>query len=139
MSLHTYFLFQRKPVATGEIESPNGRAGLPNYRDPGSARMALEEAMQQSPLHNARTLSQPVKSALEQLLGRTLEDNEEVSVRAYLPHEAPSAEKQRARANELRRLLAESDEKTRTTSESEHEEILDEAIRSVRPGYRIVR
>ena len=67
--------------------------------------------MQQSPLHNARTLSQPVKSALEQLLGRTLEDNEEVSVRAYLPHEAPSAEKQRARANELRRLLAESDEK----------------------------
>jgi len=92
--------------------------------------------MQQSSLHNVSSLSPVVRSALEQLLGRTLGDNEAISVRAYQPREAPSVEQQRAIAGELRRYFARIDEKSENISESEQEEILDEAIRSVRPGYR---
>lgn len=92
--------------------------------------------MQQSSLHSARKLSPLVRSALEQLLGRALGDNEAISVRAYQPHEAPSLEQQRAIADELRQYFAKVDEKSKDISASEQEEILDEAIRTVRPGYR---
>ena len=92
--------------------------------------------MQQSSLHKVRTLSATVRSVLEQLLGRALSDNEAISVRAYQPHEAPSPEQQRAIAEELRQYFAKIDERTKDIPESEQEEIVDEAIRSVRPGYR---
>jgi hypothetical protein len=95
--------------------------------------------MEQSSLHSARRLSPLVRGALEQLLGRALSDNETISVRAYQPHEAPSLEQQRAIADELRQYFAKIDLKSRDIPESEQEEILDEAIRSVRPGYRPTR
>jgi len=95
--------------------------------------------MQQSSLHRAKKLPPPVRTALEQLLGRTLGDNEEISIRAYQPHEAPSVEQQKAVAEELRRLFARIDEKAKGISPGEQEEILDEAIRSVRPRYHSTR
>jgi hypothetical protein len=51
--------------------------------------------MQQSSVHAARKLSPPLRSALEQLLGRALSDDEAISIRAYQPHKAPSAEQKR--------------------------------------------
>jgi hypothetical protein len=95
--------------------------------------------MEQSSLHNARTLSPPVRSALKQLLGRALSDNEAIGVRAYQPHETPPPDRRRAVAGELRHYFAKIDEKTKDIPASELEEILDEAIRSVRPGYRSTR
>jgi hypothetical protein len=92
--------------------------------------------MQQSSLHSARTLSPPVRSALEQLLGRPLGDNEAISIRAYQPKEGPTAEQQREIAHKLRLYFARIDGKTRNVPNSEQEDILDEAIKSVRPGYR---
>ncbi len=58
------------------------------------------------------------------------DDNEAI----YQP-EAPSL-KQRAIAVELCHYFTRIDQKAKGISEGEHEEILDEAIRSVRPGYR---
>jgi hypothetical protein len=95
--------------------------------------------MQQSPLPNARTLPPPVRNALEQLLGRAISDDEAISVRAYQPHETPPPDRQRAVAGELRHYFAKVDEKTKDIPASELEEILDEAIRSVRPSYRSTR
>ena len=95
--------------------------------------------MQQSSLQSAKRLSLPVRRALEQILGRTLGDNEAISVRAYQPREAPSVEQQRAIAAQLRQYFATIGEKSKDIPESEQEEILDEAIRSVRPGYRSTR
>ena len=95
--------------------------------------------MEQSSFHSARRLSPPVRSALEQLLGRSLGDNGAISVRAYEPHEAPSKEQQRAIADELRQYFARIDSNTKDIPQNEREEILDEAIRSVRPGYRSTR
>ncbi len=92
--------------------------------------------MEQSSLHSARSLPEPVRNAIEQLLGRALGDNEEVSIRAYQPHEGPTVEQQRLIADDLRRFFQRTDEKANGLSLSEQEEVLDEAIRSVRPGYR---
>jgi len=92
--------------------------------------------MQQSSLYSARTFSSPVRIALEQLLGRSLSDDEAISVRVYQLHEAPPLEQQRAVADELRDYFGQIDEKTKDIPGSEKEEILDEAIHSVRPGYR---
>jgi hypothetical protein len=95
--------------------------------------------MQQSSLHSARKLPLPVRTALEQLLGRALNDNEAISVRAYQPHEAPAMEEQAAIAEELRHYFAGIDERATDIPDIEQEEILDEAIRSVRPGYKPIR
>jgi hypothetical protein len=76
---------------------------------------------------------------LEQLLGRPLNDNEAVSVRTYQPHEGPTPEEQDAAARELLHYFAGIDEKTKDIPESEQDEILDEAMRSVRPGYKPIR
>jgi hypothetical protein len=95
--------------------------------------------MQQSSVHSARRLSPPVRHALEQLLGRGLSDDEAIVVRAYQPREAPSPEQQQVVAGELRQYFARIDERVQQIPESEQEEILDEAIRSVRPDYRPIR
>ena len=89
--------------------------------------------MQQSSLHSAKTLSPPVKVALEQLLGRSLADNESISIRAYQPHEGLQPEQQLAIAAELRRYFERVDAKAPDISEAEAEEVIGEAIRSVRP------
>ena len=95
--------------------------------------------MQQSSLHTASTLDTPVRIVLEQLLGRALSDNEAISIRTYEPQEAPSAEQQRSVANDLRQYFAEVDARTEDISEREKAEAIDEAMRSVRPGYRSAR
>ena len=95
--------------------------------------------MEQSSLRSARTLPPPQRIALEQLLGRPLADDEAISVRAYQPHEAPTPEQQRTISNELRQYFAKIDEKTQNIPDNEQQEILDEAIRSVRPNYRSIR
>ena len=45
--------------------------------------------MQNVSIQRAEDLSQAVRSALESLLGRTLEADEEISIMAYRPHEVP--------------------------------------------------
>jgi hypothetical protein len=92
--------------------------------------------MQQSSLHSARGLSPAVRNAVEALLGRTLKDDEAVSVRAYQPHEASAAEHRRSAVRGLRQYFTNIDQKLKDVPEDELDEIVDEAIRSVRPGYR---
>lgn len=92
--------------------------------------------MQQTSLQVAKQLTPVVREAVEQLLGRTLRDDEEISVRAYEPHEAPSQAVQNSIAEELGRLLQEVDRKSDRIDPSDREELLDDAIRSVRPAYR---
>jgi len=76
---------------------------------------------------------------VEQLLGRALDDSEAISVRVYQPKEGPTVEQQSAIAEELRLYFARIDEKTKHLPNSEQEDILDEAIKSVRPGYQSTR
>jgi hypothetical protein len=66
----------------------------------------------------------------------SLSDNEATVHQAQQPHEAPPLEQRQAVADELRQLFASIDERARQISEDEQEDILNEAIRSVRPEYR---
>lgn len=74
------------------------------------------------------------REALELLLGRPLQQNEEVSIRSY-PHDLlPEDAARRRAAGDLASLLAQRSERTRDLSESELDRAADEAIRLVRSG-----
>ena len=86
-------------------------------------------------IHHAKDLSPEQKKVIERLLGRRLQENEAVSVRAIEP---PSVSDQRRLEiiEELKRYFAEVDANSRRMSAEEADEILTEAIRSTRPDYR---
>jgi hypothetical protein len=86
-------------------------------------------------IHKARDLSADQRVLIENLLGRQVTEDEAISVRAL---ELPtlSAERRREVANELRRYFAEVDANRKLASADEADEIMTEAIRSARPGYR---
>ena len=84
---------------------------------------------------NAKDLSPGQKAAIESLLGREIPDSEAVSIRAFEP--APvSPERKREIVAELKKYYAEVDASMNQVSEQEAEDIITEAMRSVRPGYR---
>jgi hypothetical protein len=84
---------------------------------------------------NATDLSPDQKAALETLLGRRVQDGEAVSVRTFEPA-AVSHQRKLEIANELKKYFAEVDASRKPGSDEDAEEIITEAMRSVRPGYR---
>ncbi len=87
-------------------------------------------------IHKVSELRPQTRAALEAELGRALLDDEKVSIMAFMPHEAPAREARQAAGRCLQEHLTRIDEKTKGVSEAEMEDALDEALRSVRPGYR---
>jgi hypothetical protein len=92
--------------------------------------------MQQSPLRNSRSLPPDVRVALESLLGRALKDNESISIRTFEAQEAPGEAVREAALAGLKRHFEHVDEQLKDVSHSEHEEAIEEALRSVRPDCR---
>jgi hypothetical protein len=86
-------------------------------------------------IRSAKDLSADQKTVIEGLLGRRVLEDEEISVRAIQPP-ILSAERRNELVAGLTRYFAEVDARRKPGSEEEAEEILSEAIRSVRPGYR---
>ncbi len=86
-------------------------------------------------IHNAKDLSPDQKKAIESLLGRRVLEDEAISVRAIEPP-ALSDQRRHELAEELRKYFAEVDARRKPGSAEEAEEILTEAIRTTRPGYR---
>ena len=86
-------------------------------------------------IRSARDLSPDQKAAIESLLGRSVLEEEEISVRAILPP-ALSDQRRKELVGELTRYFAEVDARRKPGSPGEAEEVLSEAIRSARPGYR---
>jgi hypothetical protein len=84
---------------------------------------------------NAKDLSPDQKAAIETLLGRRVQEDEAVSVRTFDPVTV-SHQRKLEIANELRRYFAEVDAARKPVSDEETEEVIIEAMRSVRPGYR---
>ena len=94
--------------------------------------------MQNVSIQRAEDLSQAVKSALESLLGRTLEADEEISIMAYRPHEAPRGAMRDQLAQSLKEQMDEMAERAKDAPD-ELDEILDEGMRSARPDYRWIK
>ena len=84
---------------------------------------------------NAKDLSPDQKAVIESILGRAELEEEEISVRAIQPP-ALSDQGRKEIVEELKKYFAEVDARRGPGSPEEAEEILDEAMRSVRHGYR---
>lgn len=85
-------------------------------------------------IHNAKNLTPDQKAAIESLLGRPVTDGESISIVALPPVEA--AEVQRGEiAEKLKTFFAEVHAHRQEFSEQEAEEIINEAMASVRSGY----
>jgi hypothetical protein len=67
--------------------------------------------------------------------GSRVHDGEAISVRTFEPASV-SREQKMEIANELREYFAEVDAARKPVSDAEAEDIIHEAMRSVRPGYR---
>ncbi len=80
-----------------------------------------------------------MKPALELLLGRSLEADEEISVMAFRPHEAPQGPARKQLAQQLKDQMDAMAQRAADASDEELDEILDEGMRSVRPGYRPIK
>lgn len=86
-------------------------------------------------VHPAKDLSPEQRAAAELLLGRTLADEESISVQAF--ESAPVSEQRRREVlAQLRSLFNEVDLNLRPASREESEKVFTEAMRSSRPGYR---
>ena len=86
-------------------------------------------------IRNAKDLSVDQKAAIESLLGRRVLDNEAISIRAIEPP-ALSDQRRREQTAELRKYFSDVDARRKPGPLKEAEEVLTEAIRSSRPGYR---
>jgi hypothetical protein len=83
-------------------------------------------------IRKANELSRSVKSAVEELLGRPIDDNEEVSVIAVPPQRIPPSVDRAAVVQELETFLNRRSEKTRQVSDEEIDAAVDEAVDHVR-------
>jgi hypothetical protein len=80
-----------------------------------------------------RDLPALARSAVENLLGRSLRDDEEVSIMALDPHPAPSGEARRASADRLRGALDLLAHKAQHVANDEVDAAVDEAMNHIRP------
>jgi hypothetical protein len=87
---------------------------------------------------NGQEIPSEAYEVLEKLLGRPVQENERISILTYKLDEDPPAEVKHATLTDLRALGSRVDDKTEDIPAEEMEEILDDAMRSVRPRYRRV-
>jgi hypothetical protein len=86
-------------------------------------------------IQKAENLSPEQRSALEGLLGRQIFDNEVISIRAITPPATSEASKQEL-LQQLSEYFAQLDAGHQPIPDEEAEDIINEAMKSVRPGYR---
>jgi len=92
--------------------------------------------MQNVAMSWARDLSAPVKAAIENLLGRPLQDDEQVSLRVYRRHEAPRGQARREAARRLEEQLDRMASKAKDVPHIEIESSIEEALGQIRPKRR---
>lgn len=95
--------------------------------------MRTRGVMENVSINWARDLPASARTAIEKLLGRSLRDDEEVSVMALDPHPAPSGEGRRASAERLKGALDQLARKAKPVADEEFEAAVDEAMNHIRP------
>lgn len=83
--------------------------------------------------HSAKDLSVEQKLVIESLLGRRVSDDEQINI-TTVPSKLTQEERAAALENR-NRYFAHVDAHRQPVSEEEEEDIINEAIRSVRPNY----
>ena len=94
-------------------------------------------------LHHVKDLSPEQRRAVENLLGRSLEEDESVSIKSIRPSaiipSRLSPEEYKEAIEKLRQYFAKVDAQRKPVSDAEEEAIINEALRSVRSNYRPIR
>ena len=88
--------------------------------------------MQNVSIQRASELPQVVKSAVEQLLGRSIAPDEEISVAAVAPQRVPPSEGRAAVARNLEAFLNRRADKVNGLPEEEIDAAIDETLHAVR-------
>ena len=88
--------------------------------------------MQNFSIQKASELPQAVKAAVEQLLGRLIAPDEEISVAAVPPQRVPPSESRAAVARNLEAFLNRRADKVNGLPEDEIDAAIDEAVHAVR-------
>jgi hypothetical protein len=81
----------------------------------------------------ANGLSGPVRAAIEDMLGRRLRDDEQISVMAFGVHAAPTGSRRAERARSLKAAMDTLAAKARPVDPQDLESAFDEAMDHVRP------
>ena len=83
-------------------------------------------------IHKAHELPADARRVVECVLGRTLESDEEVSIMAFSPHNAPTGEARQHLARQLQDRIARTAETVCDIPEIDQEAVIDEAVNHVR-------
>ncbi|HEX5432673.1 MAG TPA: hypothetical protein VFY05_00415 [Candidatus Angelobacter sp.] len=87
-------------------------------------------------IHRARDLSLDEKNALERLIGRSISDEEAVSIRVLQLPGGISAQRREEILMSLKTLFAAVDSRRSPASDEEADEIINTALKSTRPEFR---
>jgi hypothetical protein len=90
-------------------------------------------------IHSARDLTPEQKRSIESLLGRSLRDDEDLSIRAFSRRQHLSPERRQEVLSRLDAYFAQVDAQRAPLDDAEVEDAVNEALRSTRPGFRPVR
>ena len=83
-------------------------------------------------IHKANELPSDARRAVERVLGRVLAPDEEVSIMAFSPHDAPAGEARQKLARQLEDRITRTAESVRQIPDDEQEAAIDEALNHVR-------
>jgi hypothetical protein len=90
-------------------------------------------------IHKAKDLSPQQRLALESLLGHAISEQEEISIRTLQPPPDVPPERRHEILAALRAYFSRIDAQRAPGADDQTDEIINEALRSTRPGYRPVR
>ena len=83
-------------------------------------------------IHKANELPSDARRMVERVLGRVLEPDEEVSIMAFSPHDAPTGEARQKLARQLQDRITRTAESVRHIPDDEQEAAIDDALNHVR-------
>ena len=89
-------------------------------------------ASSNSTVHRASELNTQERSVIERWLGRGLAENETISVHAFRPHEGPAGDRKEHLRKEILSQARKIGSRAGTVSESEVDQMIEEAISHVR-------
>jgi hypothetical protein len=83
-------------------------------------------------IHKANELPSDARRVVERVLGRVLEPDEEVSIMAFLPHDAPTGEACQKLARQLEDCITRTAESVGHVPDDEQEAAIEDALNHVR-------
>ena len=90
-------------------------------------------------LHHVKDLSPEQRRAIESLLGKRLSESDDISIRPLHAEPAAAPERRRELLAGLEAYFAQIDNQRAPVSDQDAADVMNEALRSVRPGYRPVK